>query len=205
MARQQQHGKLPPGITVFTCSLSDFFIADADPWRDEAWDIIRTTPTLTYQILTKRPVLIPRRLPPDWGDGWPNCWLGVTVESRAYLGRLDMLRRIPAAVRFVSLEPLLEDLGELDLRGFHWAIIGGESGPKRRRTCEVEWIRNAVRQCEAQGVAIFVKQDSASLRGRQGRLPDRLPERGRLRGAECLQRARKVRRAARRREQRRWE
>jgi protein gp37 len=71
---------------IFTCSWSDFFITDADEWRDDAWNIIRRTPMLTYQVLTKRPVLIRRRLPSDWGYGWPNCWLGVTVESRAYLG-----------------------------------------------------------------------------------------------------------------------
>jgi protein gp37 len=158
---------------IFTCSWSDFFISTADDWRADAWNIIRQTPGLTYQILTKRPVLIPRRLPADWNAGWPNCWLGVTVESRAYLGRLDLLRRIPAAMRFISFEPLLEDLGEIDLSGFHWAIIGGESGPKRR-TCEVDWIRNVVRQCEAQSVAVFVKQDSAARPGQQGRLPENI-------------------------------
>jgi protein gp37 len=156
---------------VFTCSWSDFFHADAEDWRRDAWDIIRRTPTLTYQILTKRPVLIPRRLPPDWNDGWHNCWLGVTVESRAYLNRLDALRKVPAAVRFISFEPLLEDLGKMDLHGFSWAIIGGESGPNHR-PCEVEWIANAVRQCQKQGVAIFVKQDSAARPGQQGRLPN---------------------------------
>jgi protein gp37 len=160
---------------IFTCSWSDFFITDADEWRDDAWNIIRRTPMLTYQVLTKRPVLIRRRLPSDWGYGWPNCWLGVTVESRAYFGRLDVLRRIPAAVRFISFEPLLEDLGGIDLSGFHWAIIGGESGPKRR-TCEVDWIRNVVHQCEAQGVAVFVKQDTAARPGQQGRLPENIWE-----------------------------
>jgi protein gp37 len=156
---------------IFTCSWSDFFISDADEWREDAWEIIRHTPELTYQILTKRPVLIPRRLPADWGDGWRNCLLGVTVESREYLSRLDVLRKIPAAVRFISFEPLLDDLGEIDLRGFQWAIIGGESSSKRR-SCEVEWIYSAIQQCKAAGVAVFVKQDSASRPGQQGRLSD---------------------------------
>jgi len=97
--------------------------------------------------------------------------LMATVESRAWLNRLDLLRKVPAAIRFISFEPLLEDLGELDLRGFSWAIIGGESGPTRR-PCEVEWITNAARECRKQGVAVFVKQDSAALPGRQGRLPN---------------------------------
>jgi protein gp37 len=112
---------------VFTCSWSDFFITDADEWRSEAWEIIRRTPQLTYQILTKRPVLIQRRLPADWGEGWPNCWLGVTMESRDYLERLNVLRRVPAAIRFASFEPVQENLGDIDLTGIHWAIIGGES------------------------------------------------------------------------------
>jgi protein gp37 len=159
-----------PAARVFTCSWSDFFISDADAWRDDAWSIIRRTPALTYQILTKRPVLIPRRLPYDWGEGWQHCWLGVTVESRDYLNRLDVLRKVPGALRFISFEPLLEDLGEMNLSGFSWAIIGGESGPGRR-TCEVEWIVNAARLCQQQGVAVFVKQDSAARPGQQGRLP----------------------------------
>jgi len=95
---------------VFTCSWSDWFIQDADVWRDEAWRMIRATPHLTYQILTKRPKLIPERLPADWGDGYPNVWLGVSVESRDWVGRLDDLARIPATVRFVSYEPALGPL-----------------------------------------------------------------------------------------------
>jgi protein gp37 len=158
---------------VFTCSWSDFFITDADEWRSEAWEIIRRTPQLTYQILTKRPVLIQRRLSADWGEGWPNCWLGVTVESRDYLERLNVLRRVPAAIRFASFEPVLEDLGDIDLTGIHWAIIGGESGPGMR-PCSSHWIVHLVEQCTAAGVACFVKQGSAFRPGQQGGLPDHI-------------------------------
>lgn len=88
----------------------------------------------------------------------PNVWLGVSVEDRQYgLPRVDILRTIPAAVRFLSIEPLLEDLGSLDLSGIHWVIVGGESGPGARRF-SIEWLEKIVVQCMAQGVATFVKQ-----------------------------------------------
>jgi protein gp37 len=115
---------------VFTCSWSDFFHENADPWRDEAWEIIRSTPYLMYMILTKRSENIRDHLPSYWGDGYPNVWLGVSVEDRRHgLPRIDVLRTIPAAVRFLSIEPLLEDLGPIDLTGIDWVIVGGESGP----------------------------------------------------------------------------
>lgn len=95
---------------VFTCSWSDWFHATADPWRDEAWDVIRRTPGSTYQILTKRPERILEHLPADWSDGWPNVWLGVTIENRRFVDRADLLRQVPAAVRFISAEPLLGPL-----------------------------------------------------------------------------------------------
>jgi protein gp37 len=143
---------------VFTCSWSDWFHEDADEWRDEAWDIIRRTPESTYQILTKRSDRIADHLPADWGNGWPNVWLGVTIEHRRFVGRADDLRAVPAAVRFISAEPLLgllvpdgdvesdatgtwrnwrDDFGDhqgLELHGIDWLIAGGESGgPLRRR------------------------------------------------------------------------
>jgi protein gp37 len=98
---------------VFTCSWSDFFIEEADAWRADAWEIIRATPHLTYQILTKRPERIAARLPADWGEGYPNVWLGVTDEGveagpSAWARRISILLGTPAAVRFLSIEPLLE-------------------------------------------------------------------------------------------------
>lgn len=87
-----------------------------------------------------------------------NVWLGVSVEDRKYgLPRIDVLREVPAAVRFLSIEPLLEDLGDLDLRGIDWVIVGGESGRKARE-CQVSWMCRIVTQCRAQGVPVFVKQ-----------------------------------------------
>lgn len=87
----------------------------------------------------------------------PNVWLGVSVEEKRHKNRIDDLRAIPAAVRFLSLEPLLEDLGELDLRGIHWIIVGGESG-RNARPIHPDWVRAIQRQCEAAGVAFFFKQ-----------------------------------------------
>lgn len=93
----------------------------------------------------------------SWPWPLPNIQLGVSVEDRSTLHRIDQLRETPAALRFLSLEPLLEDLGELDLRGIGWCIVGGESGPGAR-PCRVEWIRSVVKQCAAAGTSCFVKQ-----------------------------------------------
>ena len=97
-------------MRVFTCSWSDFFHPDADEWRDEAWSLIRNCPEYDWQILTKRPELIADRLPREWGEGWPHVWLGVSIENRRFVHRADLLRQTPAAVRFISAEPLLGPL-----------------------------------------------------------------------------------------------
>ncbi|RIK38013.1 MAG: hypothetical protein DCC55_22505 [Chloroflexi bacterium] len=145
---------------VFTCSWSDFFIALADGWRFDAWNTIRATPHLTYQILTKRPENITDRLPPDWGTGWPNVWLGVSVESQDYDGRLRQLAQIPAKVRFVSYEPALGPLNLrpwLYTRSLDWVISGGESG-HYPRPADLDWFRSVRDQCVQYGVAYFHKQ-----------------------------------------------
>jgi protein gp37 len=142
---------------VFTCSWSDWFIPAADEWRDEAWDVVRRTPHLTYQILTKRPELALERLPADWGDGYPNVWLGTSIENRRFVDRAELLREIPAAVRFISAEPLLGPLDGLDLYDIDWLIAGGESGP-RARDCNPEWVRQLRDHCAFEGVAFFFKQ-----------------------------------------------
>ena len=96
---------------VFVCSWSDFFIEEADEWRAEAWEEIRKYPHLTWMILTKRPQNILNRLPSDWGNGWPNVFLGVTAENQEQADkRIPILLQIPAAVRFVSVEPMLSNI-----------------------------------------------------------------------------------------------
>lgn len=161
---------------VFTCSWSDWFHEGADAWRDEAWAIIRATPHLTYQILTKRPERIVEHLPADWGDGWPNVWLGVSVENQRFRDeRMSRLAAIPAAVRFVSAEPLLgplsfrwgpwyglsreHDTDHLDglRKFFHWVIVGGESGSEARPMA-LDWARTIRDECAEAGVAFFLKQ-----------------------------------------------
>jgi protein gp37 len=153
---------------IFTNSMSDFFIEEADQWRDNAWEVIRKTPQHKWQILTKRPERIKDHLPKDWGTGWDHVWLGTSVESQPYINRIDELVRIPAKTRFVSFEPLIGpiDLSSLvesgAINGIHWGIIGGESGYTygnyRFRPCEIFWIEDLVKQQQALGIKTFVKQ-----------------------------------------------
>jgi protein gp37 len=126
--------------------------------RSRLWTLIRETPALDWQLLTKRAPNIKTCLPADWGSGYANVWLGVTVEDRKHgLPRIDLLRRIPSKVRFLSIEPLLEDLGELNLKDIHWVIVGGESGAKFRQM-DLAWVENIRKQCFAQGIPFFYKQ-----------------------------------------------
>ena len=152
-------------MKIFTCSWSDWFIEEADAWRDDLWKIIKATPHHTYQILTKRPERILQCLPTDWGTGYENVWLGVSVENQENIGRCDILGKIPAKVRFVSAEPLI---GAVDFKEmfakyeFSWCIIGGESGNATGkylyRECKAEWIKDIIADCKEQNVAVFVKQ-----------------------------------------------
>jgi hypothetical protein len=118
---------------VFCASHADVFDNQVPAeWRADLFDLIRATPWLDWMLLTKRPQNIRKMLPPDWGAGWRNVWLGVTAENQVEANRrLKLLRAIPAALRFVSAEPLLERV-RLDLDGIHWVIGGGESGRERR-------------------------------------------------------------------------
>ncbi len=147
------------GPLVFTCSWSDFFLEDVPlKWLDDAWDIIRRTPHLTYQILTKRPQNIKDALPDDWGNGWPNVWLGVSVEATDYLWRIAAIEDIPADTKFVSYEPALE---YVDFTAFsptiNWIIAGGESGPNAR-LAKAEWFTQAKNDCLENNIPFFFKQ-----------------------------------------------
>lgn len=155
---------------VFTCSLSDFFHEGADEWRPAAWEVIRRCPHLHFQVLTKRPLRIADHLPPDWGEGYPNVWLGVSIESNNYVWRADVLRQIPARVRWISAEPLLEPLPNLDLTGFQWIVVGRESGPDYR-DMDHAWVRDIFEKARVGGLAFYFKQ-SAAPRPEQGGLLD---------------------------------
>jgi protein gp37 len=159
---------------VFTCSWSDWFIEEADEWRDEAWHIIKSTPHLTYQILTKRPENIKDRLPADWGKGYPNVWMGVSIENERNKNRLLTLHENKPSdavfKTFVSYEPALEHVEfhndglmlSYEFEGLDWLIVGGESGNEngkyKYRPCELNWIRSIVGQCKDAKVPVFVKQ-----------------------------------------------
>lgn len=149
---------------VFCGSLMDFADNQVPArWRDDAWHVVDQCRNLDWMILSKRPQNYAKMLPdprtgtPEWGNGWPHVWLGTTVEDRARLRNIDHLRAVPARVRFLSVEPLLEDLGEIDLTGIHLVIIGGESGAGAR-DFDLEWGRSILDQCAAAGVAAFMKQ-----------------------------------------------
>ncbi len=147
---------------VFTCSWSDFFIEEADPWRADAWKVIKDTPWLQWQILTKRVKRMNDHLPPDWGEGYPNVWMGVSIESATYNWRADYLRGVPSRIRFISAEPLLASCKDLNLEGIHWLIAGGESGPEHR-DMDVAWVRELRDMCNKNKTAFYYKQASALL------------------------------------------
>src|SRR5581483_3107648 len=123
----------------------------------------------TYQILTKRHERLAELAP---FLEWPaNVWMGVSIENQRWVERADFLRKVPAAVRFISAEPLLGALDNVDLDGIHWLIAGGESGP-RHRPVQAEWIRGLREQCQEAGVAFFFKQWGGIRPQARGRLLD---------------------------------
>lgn len=141
----------------FVNSMSDLFHKKVSTaFIDQVFDIIQQTPRHTYQILTKRSGRLAQYFS---NKAVPvNAWIGVSVEDRKYgLPRIDDLRKVHAGLRFLSVEPLLEELGEIDLAGIHWVIVGGESGPKSRPMKSV-WVENIKAQCEKAGIPFFFKQ-----------------------------------------------
>lgn len=143
---------------VFCASLADVFDNQAEPqWRTDLWALIRETPNLDWQLLTKRPQNIKKMLPADWGKGYANVWLGTTAEDQKhYEQRWRHLSAIPAVIRFISYEPAL---GPLSLTGDYpdWVIVGGETGGGARML-DPDWARSLREQCELPGVAFFMKQ-----------------------------------------------
>lgn len=141
----------------FVNSMSDLFHEQVPvDFIDQVFDVIQRTPHHRYQILTKRPKrmvdFFKKRQVPN------NAWLGVSVEDRKYgVPRIDLLREISASIRFLSIEPLLEPLGELDLSHIHWTIVGGESGPGAR-PMHVSWVRSIRDKCVEMGIPFFFKQ-----------------------------------------------
>jgi protein gp37 len=142
---------------VFVCSMSDLFNEKISfNFIDKVFDVIKDTPQHTYQILTKRAKRMAEYF--ETREVPCNAWLGVTVECRQTIKRIDSLRGIEGAtVRFLSCEPLLEDLGDMDLTGIHWMIVGGESGPLARPMQE-EWVVSLRQMAKRHHVSFFFKQ-----------------------------------------------
>ena len=141
----------------FVNSMSDIFHEDMpEDYLNKIFEVIRQTPHHTYQILTKRADRMFRYLSNK--EIPENIWLGVTVENKKEgLPRIDKLRKLNASVLFLSIEPLLEDLGQINLEYIDWVIVGGESGHKAR-PMEKEWVLNIKQQCEENDIAFFFKQ-----------------------------------------------
>jgi protein gp37 len=163
---------------VFVNSMSDLFHERMPlAFLHKIFEVMEECPQHVFQILTKRHqrmVELAQQLP--WSE---NVWMGVSVENQDYAHRVDYLRRVPAAVRFLSCEPLLGPL-DLDLEGIHWVIVGGESGPGHR-PIEADWVRSIRDQADASGAAFFFKQwgglrPKSGGRDLDGRTYDEMPD-----------------------------
>jgi protein gp37 len=160
---------------VFVNSMSDLFGEFVpDDYLAKVFDTMRRTPQHTYQVLTKRATRLREwTIKQPWLTAASHIWLGVSVEDRKYgIPRIDLLREATAAIRFLSIEPLLEDLGEIDLSRVDWVIVGGESGHYARPMDPI-WVRQIRDQCLAHHVPFFFKQWGGTQKHRTGRVLDR--------------------------------
>jgi protein gp37 len=157
-------------MTIFVNSMSDLFHKDVpSEFIQKVFEVMRKADWHRFQVLTKRADRVARL---DAELRWaPNIWMGTSVESAKYVARIDDLRRARANVRFLSLEPLLGPLTNLDLEGIHWAIVGGESGP-RARPMKPEWVFDIRDQCARAGVPFFFKQWGGVNKKKTGRRLD---------------------------------
>ena len=168
------------GRKVFVNSMSDLFHDDVPlSFIQRVFETMRECPQHVFQVLTKRGARL-RRIASqiEWPD---NVWMGVSVEDARVLSRVDDLREVPAAIRFLSCEPLIGSLAGMNLRGIHWVIVGGESGPGAR-PMQIEWVREIFRACRSEKVPFFFKQWGGvrkDLTGRllRGRTYDEMPNR----------------------------
>lgn len=164
---------------VFCASMADVFEdhPDLPLLRLKLWPLILATPNLDWLLLTKRPENFERMLPGDWMRvEWPrNVWMGVSVENGDYKWRVDVLRRVGAKVRFLSVEPLIGPVGKLDLSGISWVIVGAESGANRR-PMDLDWARSIRDQCVAAQIPFFYKQGNSRFPGQDRLLDGRLWE-----------------------------
>ncbi len=155
---------------IFVNSMSDLFHKDVPfEYIERCFDVMNRASQHTFQVLTKRPERVA-----ELGQElrWPaNLWMGTSVENADYLWRIDSLREVPAKVRFLSVEPLLGPIPRLPLKGIHWVIVGGESGPGAR-PMKAAWVRHLRDQCLAAEVPFFFKQWGGTNKKRAGRILD---------------------------------
>jgi protein gp37 len=158
------------GRMVFVNSMSDLFHEKVPvAYIRRVFDVMERCPQHRFQVLTKRADRLAELAPVL---PWPaNVWMGVSVETARYRGRIGALRQVPAAVRFLSLEPLLGPLGPLPLKGIHWVIVGGESG-RGARPMDPSWVRSIQRQCNRAGLPFFFKQWGGPNKKKTGRVLD---------------------------------
>ena len=169
-ARWREPATVAAPSLFFVNSMSDFFHPDVpDEWRAEALDVMRATPRHEYQVLTKRPALVEEMLARIEQILPPNVWLGTSIENAMVKHRIDELRQVEASLRWLSIEPLIGSVGELDLSGIGWIVAGAESGP-RARLMDEAWVREVRDQCIAQDVRFFYKQ-AATPAGKKLSLP----------------------------------
>ena len=155
---------------IFVNSMSDLFQDKADEGIiRRVWRVMEEAHWHSFQVLTKRPERMLEILSKPEFPRLPNVWLGTSVESEDYLGRIDLLRQVPAHIRFVSFEPLLGPIVEPDLSGIHWAIVGGELGP-HARPMEEWWVKGLQEACDRRGVAFFFKQWGGKRKKKTGRM-----------------------------------
>jgi len=155
---------------VFVNSMSDLFHeAISEQFIEKVFDVMNKTPMHTYQILTKRPERAARLANQfTWTD---NIWVGTSVENSCVVNRIDVLRQVPSRVRFLSCEPLLGPLENVNLQDIHWVIAGGESGPGAR-PMDASWVRLLLHQCQGAEIPFFFKQWGGVMKHRNGRLLD---------------------------------
>ncbi len=158
--------KWPSGSEVWLCLSSDFFLEEADVWRDEVWEMVRRRPDLFFRVITKRIVRFAACVPEDWGEGFDNVAIGCTVENqRRCEERLALFLSLPIKNRFLVCEPLLEriDLGRIPAGTLGGGVVaGGESGPGAR-VCDYGWVLDLRRQCVENGVRFRFKQTGANF------------------------------------------
>lgn len=157
---------------VFVNSMSDLFHPEVPvAFIEKVWSVMSETPHHEYQLLTKRPERMKDVLSGNGFKILPNVWVGTSVEGAEVADRIEHLRQTPAAVRFISFEPLIGPVGRVNLDGIAWAVVGGESGPSARPIKE-EWVWEIERQCRRYGSAFFFKQWGGVNKKATGRLLD---------------------------------